>query len=187
MVARIAAALAVFCFGCASPKYNYYFDHVKPGTSESQQQANSPGSSSTQVDKGSVSATTELVPANTESVDSSVDVVPTMKAITIEKPIELSPKAQRKIAKLQSKLERSSKDSPAPLYADGDPKKNGWAVAGFVLSLTAWIVLWPLIFLGIIFSAMGLKSQKRGLAIAGLVIGLAGAVVVIIAAGQGKL
>jgi len=58
----------------------------------------------------------------------------------------------------------------------GDKKKNGFAIAGFVLSL--FVYFFPL---AIVFSALGLKSEKRGLAIAGLVISSLWAALVIIA------
>jgi len=47
----------------------------------------------------------------------------------------------------------------------GNRKKNGFAIAGFVTSF--FYFLFPA---AIVFSALGLKSEKRGLAIAGLII-----------------
>lgn len=55
-----------------------------------------------------------------------------------------------------------------------DKKKNGFAIAGFVLSFFYFLA--PL---AIIFSAIGLQSEKRGLAIAGLVISCLVAAVII--------
>lgn len=56
----------------------------------------------------------------------------------------------------------------------GEKKKNGFAIAGFVLSF--FVYFFPL---AIVFSAIGLKSEKRGLAIAGLVLScLIGAVII---------
>lgn len=56
----------------------------------------------------------------------------------------------------------------------GDPTRNKFAIASFVISLCS-IILTPLIIpqiLGIIFAALGLKSEKRGLSTAGLVINI---------------
>jgi len=53
----------------------------------------------------------------------------------------------------------------------GDSKKNGLAIAGFVTSLGGILFL-PLAFVGIALSVIGLKSEKRVLAIAGLVVGI---------------
>lgn len=71
--------------------------------------------------------------------------------------------------------------------SEGDPKKNGWAVAGFVTSLVGVLLIWPLCIVGIVFSAMGLKSEKRGLAIAGLVIGVVGAAIILAAGLTGAI
>ncbi len=56
----------------------------------------------------------------------------------------------------------------------GDPKRNKFAITSFVISLIS-VILSPLIIpqvLGIIFAALGLKSEKKGLSIAGLVINI---------------
>ena len=52
---------------------------------------------------------------------------------------------------------------------------SGFAITGFIVSILGLFIL-PFVFLplGIIFSALGLKSGKKGLAIAGLVIGIVG-------------
>ena len=52
---------------------------------------------------------------------------------------------------------------------------SGFAIAGFIASILGLFIL-PIVFLplGIVFSALGLKSGKKGLAIAGLVIGIVG-------------
>jgi lipopolysaccharide export LptBFGC system permease protein LptF len=55
--------------------------------------------------------------------------------------------------------------------------QNGFAIAGFILSLVG-LFIFPLLFctLGIIFSAIGLKSDYKGLAIAGVILGVVGLV-----------
>ena len=59
----------------------------------------------------------------------------------------------------------------------GDKKKNGFAIAGFITSIIGmlFIAATPfLLIIGVILSAIGLKSEKRGLAIAGMIIGFVG-------------
>lgn len=60
---------------------------------------------------------------------------------------------------------------------NGDKKKNGFAIAGFITSIIGmlFIAATPvLLIMGVILSAIGLKSEKRGLAIAGMIIGFVG-------------
>ena len=67
---------------------------------------------------------------------------------------------------LQNNIELTSEQKKAK-------KKGNFAIAGFVLSLVGMFLI-PLLgsILGIIFSAMGMRSNNRGLAIAGLVLGI---------------
>ena len=64
-------------------------------------------------------------------------------------------------------------------------ESNGIGTAGFVLALIAiflgWVPVlgWIIWLLGLIFSAVGLTRQPKGLAIAGLVISLVGIVMLI--------
>ena len=64
-------------------------------------------------------------------------------------------------------------------------KSNGIGTAGFVLALIAvflgWVPFlgWIIWLLGLIFSAVGLTRQPKGLAIAGLVISLVGIVLLL--------
>jgi hypothetical protein len=68
-------------------------------------------------------------------------------------------------------------------------KSNGIGTAGFVLALIAlflgWVPFlgWIVWMLGLIFSAVGLTRQPKGLAIAGLVISLIGIVLLIVVFG----
>ncbi|MGW7532902.1 MmpS family transport accessory protein [Amycolatopsis sp. NPDC054798] len=84
---------------------------------------------------------------------------------------------------------------PAPYPAPPAPPKNGLGTAGFVLGLVGLIfafipvigvIAWPLVILGIIFSALGFarsrsgKATNKGLSIAGLVLSVLGLVVCIV-------
>jgi hypothetical protein len=68
-------------------------------------------------------------------------------------------------------------------------KSNGIGTAGFVLALIAlflgWIPFlgWIIWMLGLIFSAVGLTRQPKGLAIAGLVISLIGIILLLVVFG----
>jgi PBP1b-binding outer membrane lipoprotein LpoB len=64
--------------------------------------------------------------------------------------------------------------------SEGEKKKDGFAIAGFISSVVGLFVLWPLCIVGVILSAIGMKSEKRGLAIAGLIIGIIGVAIVLI-------
>jgi hypothetical protein len=68
-------------------------------------------------------------------------------------------------------------------------KSNGIGTAGFVLALIAlflgWVPFlgWIIWMLGLIFSAVGVFKQPKGLAIAGLVISLIGIILLIVVFG----
>lgn len=67
---------------------------------------------------------------------------------------------------------------------DEGAKDTTWAsITGFILSLVGWFIL-PVLFCtgGIVLSAIGLKSKKKGMAIAGLVIGIVGLILGLILA-----
>ena len=68
-------------------------------------------------------------------------------------------------------------------------KSNGMGTAGFVLALIAlflgWVPFlgWIIWLLGLIFSAVGVFREPKGLAIAGLVISLIGIILLIVVFG----
>ena len=74
---------------------------------------------------------------------------------------------------------------PRPTVIINQTESNGIGTAGFVLALIAiflgWVPVlgWIIWLLGLIFSAVGLTRQPKGLAIAGLVISLVGIVMLI--------
>ncbi|MCU0441442.1 MAG: hypothetical protein MUE96_03515 [Bacteroidia bacterium] len=73
------------------------------------------------------------------------------------------PKQEKQVEKKQKKSKTQS--------------QNGFAIAGFIFSLVG-LFFFPILFctLGIIFSAIGIKSDYRGLAIAGVILGVVGLV-----------
>jgi lipopolysaccharide export LptBFGC system permease protein LptF len=87
-------------------------------------------------------------------------------------PIEKKPewKAETNKPKQEKQVQKKQKQQKTQ-------SQNGFAIAGFILSLVG-LFIFPLLFctLGIIFSAIGLKSDYKGLAIAGVVLGVVGIV-----------
>lgn len=65
---------------------------------------------------------------------------------------------------------------------EGNPKKNGSAIAGFVLGILSLIPLFGMLAVipAIVFSIIGLNSEKRKLAIAGLIMGSVGILIAIL-------
>lgn len=85
--------------------------------------------------------------------------------------------------------------APTPPQVPATRPSNGLGTAGFVVGLIGLlfsfipligVVAWPLVILGIIFSAVGIskaakgRATNKGLAIAGLVVSIAGLVVCIL-------
>jgi len=48
----------------------------------------------------------------------------------------------------------------SPFKKDAERKANNLAVVGFVLSVTGWVVLWPLLIAGLIASNGALKNER---------------------------
>ncbi len=84
----------------------------------------------------------------------------------------------------QETLSPKSKSEPTVIINQTE-KSNGIGTAGFVLALIAlflgWVPFlgWIIWLLGLIFSAIGVFREPKGLAIAGLVISLIGIVLLI--------
>lgn len=73
---------------------------------------------------------------------------------------------------------QNSSDNNVNYENKSNSKKDNQAVTGFILglvSILAWFIPlfgFPITILGIIFSSLGLKSSKKNLAIAGLVLSI---------------
>ena len=67
-----------------------------------------------------------------------------------------------------------------PAATVGDSKRNGQATAGLVLGIISLVMFWfwpicmPVGIVGIVMAALGMKSQKKGMAIGGLVTSIIG-------------
>lgn len=79
------------------------------------------------------------------------------------------------------KASDSNKEIPDSTKADSGSDGSGMAIAGFICALLG-LFIFPILFstLGVIFSAMGLKSNKKGLALAGLILGIIGLLYIIV-------
>jgi hypothetical protein len=175
---RIIYLLPVIIAGCAAPKYTYYFDRVKALTPsqvalESQSSYAKPRLM-VSVDSGPVyfSRTGEFETTPVENIEE--------KTLTKREIRNERKKIRREAITLIKEL-RSAKNDDSIRSVKADASKNGFAIAGFVSSLVGLLLLWPLCILGIIFSAIGMKSERKGLATAGLIIGIVGVVLVLIA------
>jgi len=75
---------------------------------------------------------------------------------------------------------------PAEPVKKGNPQHNGKAIAGLVLGIVSFVFCWfgfisiPASIVGIVMSALGLKSQKSGLAVGGLISAILGLILTII-------
>lgn len=71
--------------------------------------------------------------------------------------------------------------SSEDLNENGNQKMNGFAIAGFSVSIVGLFIFGVLFgAIAIVFSALSLNSQRKGLAIAGLIIGIVDVVVALI-------
>jgi hypothetical protein len=92
----------------------------------------------------------------------------------------------RALRRMEGNTETTIKISdPRPAGEPVRDKKRNWAaIAGLaivVIGIAGYAIpLWPLVPVGIVLSIIGLKSEKRGWALAGLIIGLAAIAAVLI-------
>lgn len=182
--------LTVLLFACCAPRYTYYFNqagHPAPGvTASGQPLLSNPAESvaaSASPEPIPLTETLESAPASTPTPVNAYPVMPGLSKSDRKEARKELRSAVREIKKIKTR----SFLKPASGEETNNPRNNVFAIAGFVLSLLGWFVLWPLIILGVIFSAIGLKSEKRGLAIAGIIIGIAGLVVLMLASQHGAL
>jgi hypothetical protein len=176
----IIIVAAVALAACSSPKYTYYFDQQQFNA------ANELTKSSEGIvkpDENSVTASSQPGLAD-ETFSSLPTVAPVAEATLTEQPkTNIATKHTltedtRSIASVKEIKKDKKKRAIRTRKADSE---SSFAIAGFVCSLVSLFVLWPLSIPGVIFSALGLKSARRGLAIAGLIIGIVALVLVLAA------
>ena len=99
--------------------------------------------------------------------------VPTeLKRVEINKIEQRSKDEQRKLIKqIKNDLEVYTRAIKNHNDIKGDPLKNDAAVTGFLCSLGG-LLFFPISFIGLYYCIVGLKSEKRKLAMAGLVLAL---------------
>lgn len=81
--------------------------------------------------------------------------------------LEESEQSKKSVTKSQLKKIIKEDDSGK---ANGDPKKNKFATAGFITAFLSF--LWPVAIVSITLSIIGLKSERKSQAIAGIIIAL---------------
>ena len=164
----ILSAIFFAIVSCSTPKYSYYFDHYSiTGASSSRQDT-----ALAEKDKSKIlvedtpwGITADQQEAAVASTSESAVVYHNAHA-AVKSPTppakETTNKKRAGVGKIIKELRSIKKSSTDPVK-EGDPKKNAFAIIGFILGFT------PLFLLGIIFCIIGLKSQHRGLAKAGLI------------------
>ena len=82
-------------------------------------------------------------------------------------------------AEIVASAPNPSQSNPAQSYVPQvlpPPKETGFGVAGFIASIIGIITCGSLSIFGVILSAIGLRKEPKGLAVAGLILGLIGLV-----------
>ena len=211
----VSVAVAIFA-GCSAPKYTYYFDRYTVKSVASRTNVTTISNVKNTVSESSSTLTSEIATAHCStsiqeqtlvaSTSKEILVKPSKKNIVTEKNSMASlPKItwvdRKGLTKAVREFRGMKKDSPQ-LVKEGNKRKNGFAIAGFISSLLAGIgililvstpvwtipfivgsiltdilVFWSssvLLFgtIGIILSAVGLKSEKKRLAKTGLYVGI---------------
>lgn len=191
--------LAVGILGCSTPKNYYYFDYVRHSSPTPNHLHNESSdvveATPFHIDPQELTASAEAAPVlNPVTKTHAITKETTKETTSVSKPLIetdgsrlATPATKRELRKeLRQTIKAINKHEAAKDIKKTERKKNasknGFAIAGFVLSLTSLFILWPLAIPGVVFSAMGMKSDKRGLATAGLVIGIV-ALVLVMAAG----
>ena len=163
----ILSAILFVSVSCSTPKYSYYFDHYSvTGAGSSRQDT-------TLAERNKNKILVEDAPWNITTAQQEAAVASSESAIVyhnahaaVKNPTlpakEKTNKKRVGIGSIVKELRSIKKSSTDPVK-EGDPKKNAFAIIGFILGFT------PLFLLGIVFCIIGLKSQHRGLAKAGLI------------------
>jgi hypothetical protein len=183
--------IAFMTCACSAPRYNYYLDHVSNNRQETGAQKGALND-----DKGLEASAAVHAPPRINSQNKSPELSSNDGAIVKDKQVVGQARAQFSKLTVDQKnaikaaFRANKKDIRKKYWESPDgiarrkASNNGFAIAGFVCSLVGLFVLWPLCVLGIIFSAIGLKSDRRGLAIAGLIIGIVGVALVLFVAAR---
>ena len=183
----------VIFVSCSTPKYTYKFDRYSVKHTVSQTKNNVDFFSQDSNSEEKLNWNSEIATASSSVVNQTQTIVASISKDIYVQPGKVTTSAVSnpnssftKIAKKERKglvsaikqYNAFKKTSPDAVK-EGVKSKNGFAIAGFFSSIVGLIVLWPLCIVGIILSAIGMKSEKRGLAIAGLIIGIVGVAIIL--------
>ena len=172
-----AASLAA----CSSPKYTYYFDQQKFNAANELTKSDD---GIARPNENSVTASSQPGLADETFASTLPSVTPVAEVALVQQPkTSITTKTLTEETKPTTSVKDEVKKDKKKraIRARKADTESSFAIAGFVCSLVSLFVLWPLSIPGVIFSALGLKSAKRGLAIAGLIIGIVALVLVLAA------
>jgi hypothetical protein len=169
----VLSSLAILA-GCSPLKYHYYFSHSPSG----KRTLPNNGVSVVDIDTFRIQMPAyEVLAAGTSN---NIDLLPKARNQNAvrDNGTKRHPEgyAERLILKTSDLI-----PAEEPIR---DKKKNWAAIAGLaivVIGIAGYAIpLWPLIPIGIVLSIIGLKSERRGLAKAGVVLGFAAIVAVLL-------
>ena len=89
------------------------------------------------------------------------------------KPKTQNPKPKTQNPKPKT-LDTNPPLAPVPVHAIEPLPENRMAIAGFIMSMIGIVTCGTLSIIGVILSAIGIRKQPKGFAVAGLIVGLIG-------------
>lgn len=185
--------VAIVLAACSTSKYTYYFDRYSvKNTAVLAKDKTGSRSEDIVSEKNPASISEVITPSATISAQDQTLMASSSKRFLGQSSnaISTSKVSNSTLAKITKKEKKNliksikeykTKMASPDAIKDGDKSKNGFAIAGFVSSLVG-LFLAPFVFctVGIVMSAIGLKSEKRKMAIAGLTIGIVGIALILI-------
>ena len=158
--------VAVILSACSTRKYAYYFGKYSTQTSVSKKTTNSKYLDSLTV-FNKVNIESSPLALQREVVDANISdkvVLATKETKTLDKRESSEVLDQNGSGKkLLAYIKKTEPSDDSKL--EGDKKKNGFAVIGFILSLGG-LVFFPLAYVGILFSAIKTIGRYRTISIA---------------------
>jgi len=195
----VAGAILV---ACSTPRYTYYFSRYSANSAAAAKLKDvTDATSDTTIVTVEAPFNSSSCPVTNETLITSTSNEPLLLGNNLAKPVikstditslTMTKSGSKGMLKKLRPLKKIKVTAPDGIK-EGDQKKNGFAIVGTIFSifsvgLAALIFLdlgvsllaVPLAIVGIIFSSIGLKSEKRGLARAGLIIGILGQILLIV-------
>jgi len=171
------AVLLFFIYSC-SPKYTASFQDNTHSYNSKQSMASTNTNDMPAEEANAMFPEHEII-ASTESRPAEFNQELSIFSVADEKH---SIPAITEINRQKKSYIKTVMKQPMESPKEGNPKKNGHAIAGFVSGILSLIPLYGMLAVipAIIFSVIGLKSEKRKFAKAGLIMGSLGIVLAIL-------